>query len=610
MSNNRALVSPFAKGEPASAESGPFVKKASAGATPAPLEPPTLLGRYALFGQIGAGGMGVVHLGRLLGSGGFERAVAIKRVHPSLSDDDKFVTMFREELRLLARVRHQNVIAALDVLDVDDELLLVMEYVHGESLAALLQKSSEAGQPLALETAVSIACGVLKGLHAAHVATSPNGEPLGIIHRDVSPHNVLVGCDGFPRVLDFGVAKSAGSRQLTRVGELRGKPGYVSPEQIRGEKLTARADIYALSVVLWEMLAGRRLFGARSLAQTIEDILGGSIPPFGAVCEEPISENLEAIVRRGLSTNPDDRFESARDMALALEAEVRPVSPEVIGAWVEATAPAALADRARQLAWCETCPLTEEEITRIGPPPKPVFDEPWEPRAKTPTPPSLALTPAPRSAPPASHPSSGSSRPSRLPRAESVRPERPEMMTRELPLDQLIQATPASTSLGGAPPPLVPPGGLAAAPEASSTRRQVLFGVAGALTLLVGANTISNGAVFHRLFGTALPGQRALSNLTPSPPPSSLEPPPVAAKPTPAPNTQPTISADALPLEGKSRAPQPAPARSAKPQPPAASKPAAQAPAAPPPASPGVRKAAPAAKRPAPSKPKASPDGF
>src|SRR6478609_11715800 len=224
------------------------------------LEPPTVLGRYALFGRIGAGGMGIVHLGRLLGSAGFERAVAIKRIHPNLASDHKFASMFKDELRLMARVRHPNVIAALDVVEVQHELLLIMEYVHGESLAALLQRTTQEHIEIPIEIAATIACGVLKGLHAAHTATSPTGEPLGIIHRDVSPHNVQVGCDGYARIVDFGVAKSAESRQMTEIGELRGKPGYVAPEQINGEPASHRSDIYALSVVLWEMLAGQRLF--------------------------------------------------------------------------------------------------------------------------------------------------------------------------------------------------------------------------------------------------------------------------------------------------------------------------------------------------------------
>jgi len=329
------------------------------------LPQPTLIGRYALFGKIGAGGMGVVHLGRLLGSAGFERAVAIKRVHPSLASDQKFISMFRQELQLMARVRHQNVISALDVVEVDGELLLVMEYVHGESLASLLQRSLETGQHISCEMAVTIACGALKGLHAAHTATDAAGQPLDVIHRDISPHNVLVGCDGLARVLDFGVAKSVGSRQLTRVGELRGKPGYVAPEQIRsGGRVTRAADIYALSVVLWEMLAGQRLFSKRSLPETIEAVLAGNIPPLAAVTIRDVPDSLEAIVRRGLSAEAQDRFASARDMATALEQEVRLLSPEEVGEWVTSTAESALTQRGRQLSWAETCPIGDTQTLR------------------------------------------------------------------------------------------------------------------------------------------------------------------------------------------------------------------------------------------------------
>jgi serine/threonine-protein kinase len=321
------------------------------------LDAPTVIGRYALFGRIGAGGMGVVHLGRLLGSAGFERAVAIKRIHPALATDQQFIALFRDELRLLARVRHQHVISALDVVETDGHLLLVMEYVHGESLAALLQRSARAKRPIPIEIAVTIACGVLRGLHAAHTATSAAGEPLGIIHRDVSPHNVLVGCDGFARVVDFGVAKWAESRKVTQIGELRGKPGYIAPEQILGEPASPRSDVYALSVVLWEMLAAQRLFAGRSVAETIERVVSGDVPALGLVTDRPISDRIEAVVLRGLCRDPAARFASAREMAAALEAAGRLVSPEAVGDWVSETAGAPLRDRASQLTWAENCAI-------------------------------------------------------------------------------------------------------------------------------------------------------------------------------------------------------------------------------------------------------------
>ncbi|HYP90516.1 MAG TPA: serine/threonine-protein kinase, partial [Polyangiaceae bacterium] len=258
MSKSHAVFAPSAADAPL-ADSGRVLAHSAA------LEPPTVLGRYALFGRIGAGGMGVVHLGRLLGSAGFERAVAIKRIHPALARDQEFISLFRDELRLLARVRHQHVISALDVVEGEGDLLLVMEYVHGESLAALLQASARSACPIPIDVAVSIACGVLKGLHAAHTATSAAGESLGIIHRDVSPHNVLVGCDGIARIVDFGVAKWSESRKVTQIGQLRGKPGYIAPEQILGEPASSRSDTYALSVVLWEMLASQRLFAGKSV---------------------------------------------------------------------------------------------------------------------------------------------------------------------------------------------------------------------------------------------------------------------------------------------------------------------------------------------------------
>jgi len=195
------------------------------------------IGRYVLFDELAAGGMATVHLGRLLGPVGFSRTVAIKRLHSQFSKDPEFVASFLDEARIAARIRHPNVVPTLDVVATADELFLVMEYVKGEALSTLvtLARKDSAGMPIPV--CLAIVVNALSGLHAAHVATNEAGEPLGIIHRDVSPQNFLVGVDGVARVLDFGIAKAAGRAQQTRDGILKGKLSYMPPEQLHAGRL-------------------------------------------------------------------------------------------------------------------------------------------------------------------------------------------------------------------------------------------------------------------------------------------------------------------------------------------------------------------------------------
>ena len=224
---------------------------------------PRMLGRYALYEKIAAGGMATVHIGRLLGPVAFARTVAIKRMHPHFAADPAFVAMFLDEARLAARIRHPNVVPTLDVVAMENELFLVMEYVLGESLARLMQAAATRGERIPPSMVATIMAGVLHGLHAAHEATSDRGEPLGIVHRDVSPQNILVGTDGVARVLDFGVAKAAGRIQTTREGQLKGKLAYMAPERDPRQGVAPAADVYAASVVLWEALTGEAALSRR-----------------------------------------------------------------------------------------------------------------------------------------------------------------------------------------------------------------------------------------------------------------------------------------------------------------------------------------------------------
>jgi eukaryotic-like serine/threonine-protein kinase len=315
---------------------------------------PKILGRYALFDEIAAGGMATIHLGRLLGTGGFSRTVAIKRLHPHLAKDPDFRGPFLDEARLAARIRHPNVVQTLDVVALEGELFLVMEYVHGEPLSHLLRALAKTKQRLPFKVVGQIIADALNGLHAAHEATDDQGKPLGIVHRDISPQNVLVCTDGVARVLDFGIAKAAGRLHTTRDGQIKGKLAYMAPEQVNGGQLTRQVDVFATAIVLWESLTGRRLFRGASDAEVLFDILTDDAlaPPSSVAPELPTA--LDHVVLRGLQRDPSKRFATAHDMALALEAACGVIPRRQISEWVNRISQHQLDERSKVVAAIES----------------------------------------------------------------------------------------------------------------------------------------------------------------------------------------------------------------------------------------------------------------
>jgi serine/threonine protein kinase len=288
--------------------------------------------------------MASVHLGRIAGAAGFSRVVAVKRLHAHMAGEPDFVSTLIDEARLVARIHHPNVVPALDVVSADGELLVIMEYVEGEPLSRLIKAVMAHGGRVPLPIASAIALGTLHGLHAAHQATSDRGHPLGIVHRDVSPHNILVGVDGQARIIDFGIAKASWRLQTTHAGVVKGKASFMAPEQWLGEAVTPRTDVYAVAVVLWEMLTGRRLFqGANSMELAASALLGATEPPSRYLGDLP--PGLDAMVMAGLDPNPAARFPSALAMAKLLSCIVPPALPADIGAWVEEVAGEALGQR-------------------------------------------------------------------------------------------------------------------------------------------------------------------------------------------------------------------------------------------------------------------------
>jgi serine/threonine-protein kinase len=338
------------------------------------------IGRYYLFDEIASGGMASVRLGRLVGSAGFARMLAVKCLHAHFAKDPDFVSMFKDEARLAARIRHPNVAATHDVISEGDELFLVMEYIHGESLATLLRAVTKQGGRVPVPIAVAIGLGALAGLHAAHEATDEAGRPLDVVHRDISPQNIMVGVDGAARVLDFGVAKAVGRLQTTREGEIKGKTAYMAPEQLSGRPVDRRADVYGMAVVLWETLASHRLFIANTPSEVLMQVLTATVKPPSAYAPD-VPPELDAIVLRGLSRDPAERFPTALAMAVALEQAILPPTAREVGAWVERAAGEELAKRSARVKHIELhgAEVVEEEggggpadvtdIRAIGQPP-------------------------------------------------------------------------------------------------------------------------------------------------------------------------------------------------------------------------------------------------
>jgi serine/threonine-protein kinase len=295
------------------------------------VRPAFVVDRYAVYDEFAAGGMATVHFARLNGAQGFRRTVAVKRLLPHLIRDRDLALMLIDEARLAARVRHPNVVSTLDVVETRSELLLVMDYVHGDSLAKLTRWSST-GIPFPIATA--IVTDALHGLHAAHEARDVQGRPLGLVHRDVSPQNILVGLDGVTRIVDFGIAKAAGRAHTTQDGAVKGKLSYMAPEQLGRGDVTRATDVFAASVVLWELLTGLRLFAGSSHAEIVFKVMSAPIVAPSAL-QVALPAELERVLMRGLQRDPAQRFASAREMALALEGSAPSVRPSEVAAWVE-----------------------------------------------------------------------------------------------------------------------------------------------------------------------------------------------------------------------------------------------------------------------------------
>jgi eukaryotic-like serine/threonine-protein kinase len=294
--------------------------------------------RYELMGEIASGGMATVYLARLTGMGGFQRFVAMKRLHPHLASEKEFVEMFLDEARIAARIHHPNVVPILEVGASQVGYFLVMEYIEGDTLARLLARAATTGKRLPVSIALRIAIDMLSGLHAAHELHDDQNLPVNLVHRDVSPQNVLVGQDGIARITDFGVARAASRLTATRVGQLKGKIAYMAPEQAAGEEqLDRRADVFSSGIVIWEALAQKRLFKAENEAATLSRIIAEPVPLLFQVSPQ-VSKEVSGVVMRALDRDRDKRFPSCAAFADALEAAAalkdKVASPRELAAYV------------------------------------------------------------------------------------------------------------------------------------------------------------------------------------------------------------------------------------------------------------------------------------
>ena len=294
-----------------------------------------LLGNYEPLLQLATGGMATVYVARQVGAAGFERLVVVKRVHPHLLTNREFYDMFRDEARVAAMLHHPNVVPVTDVVEAEGELFLVMEYVESAALSTLMKAANDLQQRLQPAVVVRILVDTLSGLHAAHEAIDMRGNKLEIVHRDISPQNLIVGTDGSSRLIDFGVAKARHRLTETKSGSLKGKYSYMSPEQARAQPLDRRADLFAAGIVLWEALVGQRLFRGENEFDTIRRIAEAPVPAPSSIAPN-IPQSLDVVVLKSLARDREQRFQSAPEFVEALEGAFFPAPARDVASVVKA----------------------------------------------------------------------------------------------------------------------------------------------------------------------------------------------------------------------------------------------------------------------------------
>ncbi|PTL78171.1 serine/threonine-protein kinase [Vitiosangium sp. GDMCC 1.1324] len=308
-------------------------------------------GKYQLIKRLAMGGMAQIYLARQRGPEGFEKLVVVKRILPHLAENDEFVRMFLDEARIAARLDHPNIVQIFDLGAQDDSFFIAMEYIHGEDLRRVWKRAERSGQLIPVPLVCRVMIEACAGLDHAHKKVDANGKPLNIVHRDISPQNILLTFEGRAKVVDFGIAKAADQATETRSGVLKGKYSYMSPEQASGQKkLDCRSDIFALGVVLYELLTGARLFKRTNDMATLQAVAECDIKPPSQL-NPRVPKDLDPIVMKALARAPEDRYAEALGLQLALEdwliAHQLPSSTAHVAAFMQDLYAARLAEEAK-----------------------------------------------------------------------------------------------------------------------------------------------------------------------------------------------------------------------------------------------------------------------
>jgi serine/threonine protein kinase len=353
---------------------------------------PQSFGKYQLLKKLATGGMAEVWLARQAGIEGFQKNVVVKRILPHLAEDREFVDMFLNEARIAAQFTHPNIAQIYELGEANGTFYIAMEYIHGEDLGRVMRKAWSAQQWIAQPLALRIVAAACEGLHYAHTRTDAQGRPMKVVHRDISPQNILISFDGSVKLVDFGIAKAADQATMTKSGAIKGKFAYMAPEQAAGKPLDARADLFAIGLVLYELLTGVRPLKRESELGTLQAALECKIEPPSKVADMPA--DLDPVVMAALAKSADDRYRDARQFQVALEDVL------VRNQWVASSVQISelmetlFAERLQEESKLgQPAPSGDESWSHSAPaaPPAP---PPERPRAPAPPPPPLAQPPA------------------------------------------------------------------------------------------------------------------------------------------------------------------------------------------------------------------------